>query len=189
MGRCRFNSSWLSSEDGQGHLLSEWGAASSDNLAVICKICDALSSINIQKAGFQALKQNANTAAHKANVHVKLNPAQLRLSKGPATSTATKTTTDEGSGAQAETIRLYSVRDATTTSELIWCMLGVANNWSFASNQHVPDCFRVSFHPLFFLSFFLYFLSVFFLNLKFLGLFTVFFRNLDLSFPDLSQLL
>lgn len=60
----KFNKTWLSETDGNGHLVSQWcSMVENDSYKAHCFICDK--TFDIKNAGRRQILQHSNTQKHK----------------------------------------------------------------------------------------------------------------------------
>jgi hypothetical protein len=133
MPGCKVSDKLLSRDDGQGHKVQDWGCKKTEHI-LFCRIC--VSSINVNKKGFQAVQQHVKSQEHMKQVASKLDPHQLRLTISTNNNSVTHSP-------ERTVVNLRSVLDDVTKAELIWLLKMVASDYSMNSCNGTGDTLRV----------------------------------------------
>lgn len=126
MGKCRFNTNWLSQKDTNGYLLSEFivkNVQDHNDFSVLCKVCDKI--INTER-GVTAILQHCKGDRHKNAFDLKIRNNQ-RLS------------------VVDNTLRFFEDRGNAIKAELLWTLKCVVSNFSFNSANNLKHIFQQMF--------------------------------------------
>ncbi|XP_054836739.1 uncharacterized protein LOC129330638 [Eublepharis macularius] len=145
MEKSKFRADWLLKKDRNGHLMSVRASRHSET-EVFCKLC--LCTVDFQNKGLHALLQHSYYAKHKKLASDLLGPKQMVLvAANPGDSSETIQSEYPGSShsSSAPVIKLYSLKNAATVSELIWVMKSVCCNFSASSCSGIKETFDAMF--------------------------------------------
>lgn len=146
MGKCTFQKSWLIKADGNGYKISDWAAQKSES-EVFCKLCAKTFSVS---KGFEKIIQHSKGEKHTELCKISLAPSQLQLTLSQPTRFCSEPTASSSSTtiSSSSTIRLYSVRDSSTTAELIWALKCISADYAFNSCVELKNTFIAMFPQL-----------------------------------------
>lgn len=140
MGKCKFSNNWLEQKDANDTVISEWGVkVKDDDYKLNCKWCKF--SFHIQNQGFHAILQHSKTQKHtKFNDQFGVQQTRIKL---PSASSSSNT--DQAVCNSPSTIQIYSLKDKSVITEIIWTLFSVKCNFAFSSSQGIPDLFKYMF--------------------------------------------
>lgn len=138
MGKCTFQTEWLSKTDSNGSSVSDWARKHSES-ECFCTVC--AKSFSVLK-GYAALEQHLTTSKHRENWSVKQGPSQLRICVEPKPNTDESQPTSSGIG---KGLQLYSSRDSTAKAELVWLLQCIASDFSASSCDGISKTFGAMF--------------------------------------------
>lgn len=79
-GKSKFQSSWLTTKDDNGHLLSSWCQPNSQDIySVFCTICDSSKPISCSNSGRIQLINHANRKKHRLQAGFKMDKNQKKI--------------------------------------------------------------------------------------------------------------